>query len=112
MARKNKFYIPLVTIKGQYGKSRQVTLINAEKIPEIKKLIPAIEDIKMNLANQKLRIERGKEYSPLRVKVSKEKFQELEEQIRKKKPNHIFTVKVLDIVSDIEKPPIVQIISI
>lgn len=109
MARKNKFYIPLVTIKN--GK-KQVTLINAEKIPEIKKLIPTLEDIKLNLANQKSRMSRGKEYSPLRIKVSKEKFQELEEQIRKKKPNHVFIVKAIDIVSSLDLPPIVQIIQV
>lgn len=108
MARKNKFYIPLANSNG----GGYFTYINAEKIPEIKKLIPTLEDLKMNLANQKSRIERGKEYSPLRVKVSKEKFQELEEQIRIRKPNHVFTVKVIDIISHANSLSIVQIISI
>jgi len=109
MSRKNKFYIPLVTIKS--GK-KQLTLINAEKIPDIKKLIPDIEDIMVNLVNQKARIARGKEYSPLKFRVSKKKFEELERQIRLKKPKHQFSVKVLDIVSSLDTPPIVQIISV
>ena len=107
MSRKNKFYIPLTTtIKGRF------IYINAEKIPEIKKLIPTLEDIKMHIANQKARYERGKEYTPLQIKVSKEKFEELEKQIRIRKPKHVFIVKAIDIISHADAPSIVQIISI
>lgn len=110
MSRKNKFYIPLVTIKGS---TKWATLINAEKIPDVKELIPPVKDIMMNLVNQRARMARGKEFSPLRIKVSKEKFQELENQIRLKKPGHVFVHKAFDIISDTRtKLAIVQIISI
>lgn len=110
MSKKNKFYIPLITFKG---KQKQVTLINVEKIPDIKELIPSIEDILLNLRNQKPLVDLGNEYKPLRIKVTKEKFIDLENQIRKKKPNHKFIRKALDIISDTKTQlSIVQIVQI
>lgn len=105
MSKKNKFYIPLV------GKTGGTTLINAEKIPDIKELIPTIEEMMLNLISQKPKMEKGAPYSPLMVRVSEEKFADLEKQIRQKKAGHVFVKKAFDIISDTKTQlPIVQII--
>ena len=107
MAKKSKFYIPLSNKKGS------VTFLNVINIPELFEILPSIEDIQANLIIQRDRKSRGLEYKPLQRRVTKEKFQELEIAIRKKKANHQFIIKAFDIVGDIDTSIIlVQIIQI
>lgn len=107
MSKKNKFYIPLV------GRTGGTTLINAEKISDIKELIPSTEEMMLNLISQKPKLDKGQPYSPLMVRVSKEKFESLEKQIRQKKAGHVFVNKAFDIISDTRTQlSIVQIIQI
>jgi len=94
MSKKFKLYIPLVNFKN-----RGFTLIKAEKINSLQELLPKEDEILMNLNVQKGRIERGLEYNPLVRKLSKEKFTEIEKEIRKFKSNHIFLKKSFDVIS-------------
>ncbi len=110
MVKNRKYYIPLATVKKGMA---NFTLINVRGVKALEELIPSFEDIILNLVNQKKRAERGKEYAPLRVKVSAEKFEEIEKQVKFKKPGHVFHIKAIDIISDTKTQlPIVQIIQV
>jgi len=89
-----------------------ITLLNANNIKSLKELIPTKEQIQENLlANQIQMSKFGTEYQPLIVRVSEEKFNELEKEIKQKKPNHKFVKKGFDLISDSQRStPLVQII--
>lgn len=107
MAKELKLYIPLISKNGS------MTLINARKIKKINEIIPPTVNIVANLVHQKKRIATGKEYSALQVKVTKEKFEELEKQLKLKKPGHIFKHKAFDLIIDSKtQASVVQIISV
>lgn len=119
MSKKTKLYIPLVQSLGYKGKNanrnyQAITLINANNIKSLEGLIPTKEQIQENiLANQYQMSKFDIEYQPLLVKVSEEKFNELENEIKQKKPKHVFVKKGFDLISDSQSYiPLVQIIQI
>lgn len=103
MSKEVKLYIPL---KGNKG----VTYITANKIKEITDILPPMEEILFNLATQKQVKDKGLEFIPLQVKVTEEKFKELEIILRKKKAGHVFIHKAFDIIGAAD--PTVQLVQI
>ncbi len=105
MSKKTKLYIPLLSKNGK------TILLNTGKVKGLKEIIPGTTSIQENLMAGQIKEQKYNEpYSPLMVKVSKEKWEELEKEINTKNPGHRFIKKGFDIVSDIR--PLIILVQI
>ena len=117
MSKNRKLYIP-ISCSNDYKKPK-FTLINIQDIKELEEIIPSNHDIIVHVLKQRTAKEQlGKDYQPIQIQVSEEKFNIIEALIKQKHPRNtpnntnLFRQRAFDIVSDLNTPILVQIVQI